>query len=288
MHEDSSYGRYLGTIVLSLDPLKCSITLPSNDELGTYFILRSSNGISFSFNCPEKQCDDILAHWSNDNEPLGGGTFLQEIPGYHVSTTRIDGTNLYIISALDRSILTRDVNRTMVIFLLLSIAFFLLLGLLMLFLLKSMVIPLQNLDEYIISIKNIAPVVQKKPLYLDGCEEVQNLNRSFFDLLEHQAHLTQELHHTTVTLYETKLGKTQAEYNFLKSQINPHFLYNALESINAIAVEHGVIEISNAVGALGKLFRYNVKASETVPLWQELEIVKAYLTVQQMRFADDI
>jgi two-component system, sensor histidine kinase YesM len=288
MHDDTSYGRYLGTIVLSLDPLKSPITLPSNDELGTYFILRSSNGITFSFNCPEKQFDEILAHWSNKNEPLGGGTFLQEIPGYHVSTTRIDGTNLYIISALDRNILTRDVNRTMVIFLLVSVAFFLLLAILMLFLSRSMVIPLQKLNDYIIRIKNIAPVMQKKPLHLDGCEEVQNLNRSFCDLLEHQAQLTQELHQTTVTLYETKLGKTQAEYNFLKSQINPHFLYNALESINAIAVEHGVIEISNAVGALGKLFRYNVKASETVPLWQELETAKAYLTVQKMRFADKL
>lgn len=288
MQNNSSYGRYLGTIILSLDPLKSPITLPACDKLGTYFILKSSNGNSFSFNCPQKQCDEILANWSNEKEPLGGGTFLQDIPGYRVSTTRIDGTNLYIICALDQNILTKDVNRTMTIFLFVAITVFSLLALLMLFLLKSMVIPLQKLDDYIIHIKDCSPTTHKEPLQLNGCEEVQNLNSSFHNLLEHQAQLTQELHQTTVTLYETKLEKKQAELDFLKSQINPHFLYNALESINAIAVEHGVIEISNAVGALGKLFRYNVKGRETVPLWQELETVKAYLTVQQMRFADKL
>ena len=288
MQNNSSYGRYIGTLILSLDPLKSPITLPDCDKLGTYFILKSSNGNSFSFNCPKNKCDEILANWSMEKEPPGGGTFLQDIPGYRVSTTRIDGTNLYIICALDQNILTKDVNRTMTIFLFVAITVFSLLALLMLFLLKSMVMPLQKLDDYIIHIKDSSPTTQKKPLLLEGCEEVQNLSHSFNDLLDHQAQLTQELHQTTVTLYETKLEKKQAELDFLKSQINPHFLYNALESINGIAVEHGVLEISNAVGALGKLFRYNVKGRETVPLWQELETVKAYLTIQQMRFADKL
>lgn len=286
MHNNTSYGRFLGTIFLSLDLRKSPITLPTDGALGTYFILASSNGASFSFNCPPEQCADILSHW--DGADMAAGSAQQDIPGYRVYATRIEGTDLFILSALDRSVLTQDVNRTMTVFLAVAAAVFLLLALLMLFLLKSMVTPLQKLDDHIVRIKNSAPAAPKEPLALDGCEEVRNLNRSFHELLERQAQLSQELHETTVTLYETELGKKQAELDFLRSQINPHFLYNALESINALAAERGVAEISDAVGALGKLFRYNVKGAATVPLRQELETVRAYLTVQRLRFADKL
>lgn len=285
MHNNRSYGRFLGTIFLSLDLRKSPVTLPTDETLGTYFILKSASGASFSFNCPQAQCREILSQW-HDGGPAAGGAYLQKLQGYDVYTTRIEGTDLYIISALDQALLTRDVNRAITVFLAIAIAVFFLLALLMRFLLKSMVTPLQKLADYIVRIRNSPPAAPKEALALQGCEEVQNLNRSFYELLQRQAQLSHELHETTVTLYETELGKKQAELDFLRSQINPHFLYNALESINALAAERGVGEISDAVNALGKLFRYNVKGGAIVPQRQELETVKAYLTVQQLRFAD--
>lgn len=87
-----------------------------------------------------------------------------------------------------------------------------------------------------------------------------------------------------MSLYETELEKKQAELEFLRSQINPHFLYNTLESIRDIAMEEQVPEIAGMSDALARLFRYNVKGDANVPFSQELEITQAYLDIQKARF----
>lgn len=285
MHANSSYGKLLGTIFLSLDLNKSPITLPSNDSLGTYFILVSSDS-SFSFNCPQALCTEILSQW--DKNILQSGYSEQDIPGYRIYASQVDGTDLYILSVLDREILTKDVNQTMTIFMIVVVLVLLVLALLMLVLRQSVVTPIQSLSAHILQLKDQPPIEQKTAMKITGCEEIQNLNSSFQELLDRQTQLSQELHDTTVTLYESELGRKQAELDFLRSQINPHFLYNALESINSLASEHGIDEISDAVAALGKLFRYNVKGAGMVPLRQELDTIRAYLTVQQLRFAEKL
>lgn len=285
MHNNESYGQLLGTVFLSLDLRKSPITLPSKDSLGAYFILADGEN-AVSFNCPPELSREILSHW--DKNALSQENMVQDIPGYRIYASRVAGTELYILSVLDRVLLTRDVNRTMTVFLIVAALVLVVLGLLMLHLRKSVVTPIHTLSQHILYLKDQPPAEPKPPVTIVGCGEVQSLNRSFQELLDRQAQLSQELQNTTVTLYESELARKQAELDFLRSQINPHFLYNAQESINSLAAERGVHEITDAVSALGKLFRYNVKGAATVPFRQELETVQAYLTVQRLRFADKL
>lgn len=119
---------------------------------------------------------------------------------------------------------------------------------------------------------------------LTGCSEIISISEAFNDLLETQIQLNQKLQDATVKLYETKLGLKQAELDFLRSQINPHFLYNTLETIQALAAEHNVPEISDASSALGKLLRHSIKGKSVIPFAEELELARAYLTIQKLRF----
>ncbi|RJX38673.1 sensor histidine kinase [Paenibacillus pinisoli] len=80
-----------------------------------------------------------------------------------------------------------------------------------------------------------------------------------------------------------------AQYGALKSQINPHFLANALESIQMKAILSGQRDISEMVGLLGRLFRLHIQTGkEIVTLKEELEHTRLYVKVQQMRFGDRI
>lgn len=80
-----------------------------------------------------------------------------------------------------------------------------------------------------------------------------------------------------------------ARLGALKSQINPHFLANALESVQMKAIINGEREIGEMVGTLGQLFRIHTQMSKTIiPLHQELEHIRLYVKVQQMRFGDKI
>lgn len=81
----------------------------------------------------------------------------------------------------------------------------------------------------------------------------------------------------------------QIRFNALQSQIKPHFLYNALECIHWQAVADGNRKISVLVKALAQYYRICLsKGKEIIPLELELEHVKAYMTIQQMRYGDII
>ncbi len=81
------------------------------------------------------------------------------------------------------------------------------------------------------------------------------------------------------------LMKKQAELDALQSQINPHFLYNTLESIRGQAMVYGNWEIERMTEALANLFRYSISnEGNTVPFSSELKNIENYLLIQQCRF----
>ncbi|WP_310550005.1 cache domain-containing sensor histidine kinase [Paenibacillus glufosinatiresistens] len=84
-----------------------------------------------------------------------------------------------------------------------------------------------------------------------------------------------------------QLRKKEAEMQALMAQINPHFIYNSLESINSMAVLHGNRDISRMVVSLGKLLRISISQNqELIPLGMEMEHVRHYLDIQKFRFED--
>jgi two-component system, sensor histidine kinase YesM len=96
-----------------------------------------------------------------------------------------------------------------------------------------------------------------------------------------------ELDRLVHQVYEGQLREKEAQLSTLESQINPHFIYNTLESINVKALEWGNIELSEAVVSLGRLLRYTVdKQERLVRLGDELQFAEAYLQIQSFRLGD--
>ncbi|WP_281886369.1 sensor histidine kinase [Paenibacillus sp. YYML68] len=88
---------------------------------------------------------------------------------------------------------------------------------------------------------------------------------------------------------EEQQRKKEAEMQALVSQINPHFIYNSLETINSMAVLQGNKEISRLVISLGKLLRISIsETQELVSIATELEHVRHYLFIQICRFGDKL
>ncbi len=76
----------------------------------------------------------------------------------------------------------------------------------------------------------------------------------------------------------------QAEFKVLQQQINPHFLYNTLESINALAAMSGQKDISKMTINLGRLLRISINGKYEVPVQREISHVVSYLEIQKVRF----
>ncbi|MDE6608784.1 MAG: sensor histidine kinase [Lachnospiraceae bacterium] len=80
------------------------------------------------------------------------------------------------------------------------------------------------------------------------------------------------------------------EFKMLASQINPHFLYNTLESIRMKAFTAGDREVATAIKLLGKSMRYVLENTGTVftTLDKELDYIETYITIQKLRFGDRV
>ena len=82
----------------------------------------------------------------------------------------------------------------------------------------------------------------------------------------------------------------QMEFKMLSSQINPHFLYNTLETIRMRALKAGNREVANAIKLLGKSMRYVLSNTTTgfTTLEKELDYIDTYLAIQKLRFHDRV
>ncbi|MFB1081573.1 sensor histidine kinase [Jeotgalibacillus sp. JSM ZJ347] len=78
--------------------------------------------------------------------------------------------------------------------------------------------------------------------------------------------------------------KREAQFRVLQEQINPHFLYNTLESINALAAMNGQREISRMTINLGKLLRISINGGFEVTVKDEIRHVISYLEIQKIRY----
>jgi len=83
------------------------------------------------------------------------------------------------------------------------------------------------------------------------------------------------------------MNKRQAQYLALQNQINPHFLYNTLESIRSEALLAGLKDVADMTESLATFFRYTItKVENLVSVEEELQNCETYFSIQRYRFGD--
>lgn len=85
-------------------------------------------------------------------------------------------------------------------------------------------------------------------------------------------------------VYNIKLKQKEAELNSLQNQINPHFLYNTLESIRGAALYHGIHDIAAMSKALSLFFRYSIGEKVLVSIKEEVQHLDNYMSIQNFRY----
>ena len=114
-------------------------------------------------------------------------------------------------------------------------------------------------------------------------DEIGKIYRSYNQMVGRVDHMIKEI-------YLKDLEKKDAELALMQSQINPHFLYNTLDSINWLAMMNEQDEISEMVTALSDTFRLSLRRSNSpyVKIEQEMEYIESYMTLQKIRFGDKL
>uniref|UniRef100_A0AAE9I7W4 Histidine kinase n=1 Tax=Paenibacillus polymyxa TaxID=1406 RepID=A0AAE9I7W4_PAEPO len=124
-------------------------------------------------------------------------------------------------------------------------------------------------------------------LHIDGKDEVGLLSREFNALVSSVNHLVQEVQETNRQKRLVEQRQNEIKFKMLASQINPHFLFNSLESIRMEAHIRQQDDIAKAVWQLSALLRSSLEAgNDKIPLRKELEQVCCYLDLQKFRYED--
>lgn len=101
--------------------------------------------------------------------------------------------------------------------------------------------------------------------------------------------MTERLHREEVERMEMEKRLEAARMELLKSQINPHFLFNTLSMITSMAQLEDAHVTEKMISSMSSLFRYNLKTSEQIVfLKQELDVVENYIYIQKMRFGSRV
>lgn len=186
-------------------------------------------------------------------------------------------TGWIFCNAYDRDYMLRDVTRTQEMQIGITV---LLLGFAVIMTLYTV----RNMDK---SVKSVVEGMQKvKKGNLDVVVPVQSFDE-IGTITDNFNEMTVKVRELIQEVTEAEEHQKNAEIRALEAQINPHFLYNTLDSINWMAIEKEEYEISKMIRNLGVILRYSVNKSNQIVTVRELsDWLEKYISLQQMRFND--
>ncbi|WP_417898710.1 sensor histidine kinase [Bacillus haimaensis] len=209
---------------------------------------------------------------NNTNIVLNGIEYLMVF-------NKSENTGLSIIMLTPKSEILSEVNDLRKVSLFVVLAGILIASILGFILSKPLVGSIHRLKEAMVDVEkgNFSQRVS-----IDSEDEIGELGKGFNVMMSEIDRLVSEV-------YKTSLREKDAELRALQSQMNPHFLYNTLESINMLAITKGNLEVSDMVSSLGKLLRYTIENnSKIVFLKEEVSFIRSYITIQKVRMGDKL
>jgi two-component system sensor histidine kinase YesM len=119
---------------------------------------------------------------------------------------------------------------------------------------------------------------------IDRHDEIGRLGNRFNHMIKELNRMREEVYLSQISKYKQQLLRREAELSALQAQINPHFLYNTLNTMTCIGEVYDVEEITTVSKCLAHMFKYSISASHQAELREELDHVDAFMKIINVRF----
>ncbi|MDF1567047.1 MAG: sensor histidine kinase [Spirochaetaceae bacterium] len=197
--------------------------------------------------------------------------------GKNYLTDRSDRTGWYVVSVSFDSDAETGWPYVQMMNALIGLVLFIIVGLVTNFITRGVTKPLRQLQSVM---RSVETGEFRQAGSLEGTDEIRELAREYDIMVGHIGKLMEQ------NVKEQEL-KRKSDLKALQAQINPHFLYNTLDSIIWMGEMNKNDAVVKMTSALSRLFRISIsKGRELIPLRDELEHVRSYLTIQEMRYKD--
>lgn len=262
-----------------------NMVLKENDTQVSYAIINQENvlynsrdsflNLETSFE-EEEEKKDALQSLSRigDSQKQESEITIHGVPCM-VSVLKNESTGWYMVHYVPKESLMRNSMENLLPIMLWSILILVISGILSCILSKQISKPIKQLTRTMAQARQ----GEVKP-YEDKNEREDEIGQ----LINIYNLMGQRINDSIVKLYVAQINQKETELKMLQFQINPHFLYNSLNTVSAIARLRDIEEIPQITESLSDMFRYNIKGSDFVSLRDELTQLKNYLNIQNIRF----
>ncbi|MFC5467958.1 sensor histidine kinase [Cohnella suwonensis] len=222
---------------------------------------------------------------ADEGNGLQSGTFSidewNKDERFIVQTESLPHSGWKLISAIPKNELLRELNTVQRLNIATYAVMFCILGLFLILFFSRILKPIRSLMDFM---KSYPRKGGESRVQVVAPNEIGVLAANLNKMLDEIDTLGKEIQLTQKQKYEIEISKKQMEISAFRNQINPHFLYNTLECIRAIAFYYKVQEIADISTSLSNMFRYSVKGSDFVHIRDELFHIGEYAKIIEYRF----
>lgn len=271
----------LGILIIRMDPEKLFDESSDQRLINKYdsnLAILSENGLIYQ---RYNQLDSSELASEMDEK---AGYFISNIKGrkYLVAYITSRSTGWKFANIIPYSSILKNIKTVRITLVLVYIVIFILVFYLSLLFAKGITKPLKRLTDEMKLVEEgrfdeIAPV---DITTVKQGDEIAQLERDFHLMV-------QKINSLIKDNYLKQIAVKESEFKALQAQINPHFLYNTLDSINWLAKINKQHQIATMVKALGNLLRNSISIkSEVISLGNEINILEDYITIQKCRYEE--
>ncbi|WP_280771675.1 sensor histidine kinase [Salipaludibacillus daqingensis] len=193
---------------------------------------------------------------------------------WYISSSDLD-TNQQVFIGYNKDVMNAELNETKT---LLYSGMFILVMMSLFISLKGAKLIASRLNALSQSIKKLGEGSLKERVHLKGKDELADIGDQF-------NHMAADIEQLLIRLEKEQKRKQMFELRVLEYQLNPHFLYNTLDSIQWLAIEQDQQEISEMVYGLSRLFQLILsKGKEMITIEDEFQMAQYYLNIQKIRY----
>lgn len=238
---------------------------------------------------------NATVHYANDNEiDWRSGTLpITEVgkPKKPIEFNKLYTNNNYLNGwalhgVIDEKDILREVRKSGSFILYLAVLNFLLPTLIIVVISRSIHDRLVRILKYMKKVKN----QQFEPIpFEDSRDEIGQLTGEFNRMTARIDNLITDVYMADIQKKDLEIRQRQAQLHALHSQINPHFLFNALETIRMRSLMKGEGETARTIHYMAKIFRKSISWKRSwVTIREEIELIECFLEIQKYRFGDKL
>ena len=197
---------------------------------------------------------------------------------YYVTSKKVRGMDWQIVSLISEENLYQELHNFRNMILLYGILLTIVLEIIAFFIYHSIYDPMNNILTTMRSIDEERSLVQR--VVDDGNDEVHQVAVNFNELLDRIEELVK-------TVESEQEQKRETQFQLLQAQINPHFLFNTLNTLHFLALMNDDKPVGEGISALAKLLRNTITdQKDEVSVAEEIENLKNYIIIQKLRYVD--